>query len=132
VRRCVVMMQQSVLCRQKFGTKFSHIFTQSLQNVTVLYGIDCLACQAEFSVYNPLHVKRKWWVCSRLFSSPVTILLVSVSLNFPYIVHALFPEHLFNHCQSLHCMFSEICTTFKHIRCQIRQEIASGQAHGSK
>jgi hypothetical protein len=35
---------------------------------------------------------------------------VSVSLDFPYAVHALFPERLSNHGQGLRCTLSEICT----------------------
>jgi hypothetical protein len=36
----------------------SHIFMQSPQNVTVVCGIDCLACQNEFFVNNTLDAKE--------------------------------------------------------------------------
>jgi hypothetical protein len=39
----------------KFGAKSSHI---SPRNVTAVCGIDCLACQDEFFVNNPLGVKE--------------------------------------------------------------------------
>jgi hypothetical protein len=42
----------------KLGAKSSHIFTQSLYNVTVVCGIDCLASQDEFRKNNPLDVKE--------------------------------------------------------------------------
>jgi hypothetical protein len=51
-------MQQPIHSSPKFGAKSSHIFIQSLQNVTVLSGIDCLACQEEFFVNNPIDAKE--------------------------------------------------------------------------
>jgi hypothetical protein len=57
-RRCVVEMQQAVLLSPKLLAKYSHIFTQSPQNVTVVCGIDCLACQDKFFVGNSLDVKE--------------------------------------------------------------------------
>jgi hypothetical protein len=44
VTRCIVVMQQPVLLSPKF------------ENVIVVCGIDCLACQNKFFVNNPLHV----------------------------------------------------------------------------
>jgi hypothetical protein len=72
---------------------------QSPWNVTVLCGIDKQSpwCQ------------RQWWTCSRLCSSLVSPFSVSVSLGFLCTARALFPKHLFNHCQGLHCTFSESC-----------------------
>jgi hypothetical protein len=46
-----------VLLSPKFGAKSSHIFTQSPWNVTLVYGIDCLACQDELYMKVPLDVK---------------------------------------------------------------------------
>jgi hypothetical protein len=59
VRLCVVVMQQSVHLSPNFGAKCSHIFTQSPQNVTIVCGIDCLACQDKFFVNNSLDAKEK-------------------------------------------------------------------------
>jgi hypothetical protein len=76
-----------------------------------LCGIDCLACEEEFFMKNPLDVKENEnaldfsLLLSRLFS-------VSVSLDFPCTVHALFPERLSNHCQGIRRTFSEICRKF--------------------
>jgi hypothetical protein len=53
-----VVMQQPVLLSPKFGKKSSLILMQSWQNVTVVYGIESLACQDEFSVNNPLMSKK--------------------------------------------------------------------------
>jgi hypothetical protein len=53
----LVVMQQPVCLLLKFGAKSSHIFTQSPENVTVVCGIDCLACQEELFVNNPLDIK---------------------------------------------------------------------------
>jgi hypothetical protein len=58
VRLCIVMMQQPVLLSQNFRTKSSHILTQSPWKITVVCGIDCLACQDKFFVNNPLDVKE--------------------------------------------------------------------------
>jgi hypothetical protein len=58
VRRCVVMMQQSIILSPKSGAKCWHIFKQSSYNVTVVGGIDCLACQDEFFANNALDVKE--------------------------------------------------------------------------
>jgi hypothetical protein len=41
-----------------FGVKSSHIFTQTPSNDTVVCGINCLACQDEFLVKNPLDIKE--------------------------------------------------------------------------
>jgi hypothetical protein len=74
-------------CLQKFGAKSSHICTQSLQNVTVVCRTDCLACQDEFFVNNPLDVK-----------GPLSV-------------------HLSNHWQSLHSTIYGICIEFDaHLR----------------
>jgi hypothetical protein len=48
VRMRVVVTQQPVLLPPKFRVKSSHIFTQSQQNVTVVCGIGCLACQDKY------------------------------------------------------------------------------------
>jgi hypothetical protein len=56
-RLCVVMMQQPVLLLPKFGVKSTHF--QSPYNITVVCGIDCLACQEEFFVNNHTDVKKK-------------------------------------------------------------------------
>jgi hypothetical protein len=58
MRRCVVVMQQSVLLSPKFGAKSSHIFTQLPQNFTAVRGIDCLACQDELFVNSSLDIKK--------------------------------------------------------------------------
>jgi hypothetical protein len=51
-------MQEPVLLSPKFGVKSSQSFTQSLQNVTVVCGIDCSAFQDELFVNNPFDVKE--------------------------------------------------------------------------
>jgi hypothetical protein len=45
VRRCIVVMHQPVFLSLNFGAKSSHMTLQSPQNVIVVCGIDCLACQ---------------------------------------------------------------------------------------
>jgi hypothetical protein len=57
VRQGFVMMQQPVLLLPKFWARASHIFMQSPYNVTVVSGIDCLACQDELFVNNPFDIK---------------------------------------------------------------------------
>jgi hypothetical protein len=64
VRRCVVVMQQPVVLSPKFGKKSSHIYTQSLQNITVVGGTDCLACQEEYFVNSTFDVKENDEQCS--------------------------------------------------------------------
>jgi hypothetical protein len=46
------------------------------------------------------------------FSSPVSLLSVPVSLDFPCTAYTFFPERLSNHCQDHRSTFSEICRTF--------------------
>jgi hypothetical protein len=58
VKLWVVVMQQPVLLSPKFEMKPSHIFTQLPQKVTIICRTDCLACQDEFFVNNPLDVKE--------------------------------------------------------------------------
>jgi hypothetical protein len=50
LRRCAIVMQQPVLLSPKFGTKSSHNFTHLPWNVTIVCGINCLACQDNFFV----------------------------------------------------------------------------------
>jgi hypothetical protein len=71
-----------------------------------------LAFQDEFFVKNLLDVKEKWWVCSWLWSSPVSPFSISATLDLPYTVHTFFPERLSNDCQGLRRTFSEICLKF--------------------
>jgi hypothetical protein len=80
--------------------KSSHIFIQSLWNVTVACRIDCLACQDKFFVNNPLDVKE---------NDKHSVL---VRLGFLCTAHAFFPECLYNHYQDLRRTFSKICTKF--------------------
>jgi hypothetical protein len=58
VRRRVVVIQQQTLLSPKFRAKSSHIFTQSPSVLTVVCGIDCLACQEEFAVNIPHDVRE--------------------------------------------------------------------------
>jgi hypothetical protein len=101
VRWCIVVMQQPVVLSPKFRSKSSHIFMHSPWNVTVVFGIDSLACQDELFTINPLDVKENdghtidfALHLSRLFS-------VSVSLVFPCAAHTFFPERLSNHSVSI-------------------------------
>jgi hypothetical protein len=55
---------------------------------------------------------RKWWACSWLCSSPVSLFSVSVSSDFPCTANAFFPGRLSNHCQRLRRTPYEICTKF--------------------
>jgi hypothetical protein len=50
-------MQQPVLLSPKFVAKFSHIFTQSPYRVTVVFRMDCFACQDDSFVITPLDIK---------------------------------------------------------------------------
>jgi hypothetical protein len=59
VIQCVVMIQQPIFS-QNFCAKSSHIFTHSLQNVTKVIEIKCLACQDEFVVNISLDIKENY------------------------------------------------------------------------
>jgi hypothetical protein len=63
-------MQQPVVLSPMLGTKSSHIFTQSPQDVAVVCGILYLACQDEFFANNPLDIKDndEYSSLSRTFS----------------------------------------------------------------
>jgi hypothetical protein len=50
-------MQQPDPLLPKFWAKSFHIFRHSPQNATVVCGIDCMACQDELFVNNPIDVK---------------------------------------------------------------------------
>jgi hypothetical protein len=97
-------MQQPVLLSPKFEAESSHIFTQSPKIVTAVWGIDCLACQDEFFVNNPLDVKENYEHALGL-SSPVSPSSVSVNLDSPCTAQVFFPEHLFNYFQGLRRTF---------------------------
>jgi len=58
MRRVVVMVKQPGLFSPKFGTKSSHVFTQSPQNVAAEPEIHISACWDNFFVHNPLDVKE--------------------------------------------------------------------------
>jgi hypothetical protein len=123
VRLCVVVMQQQVLLSPKFGSKCSHIFTQSPYSITVMCGMSVRpACQDEFFENNPLDVKENddhaldfTFHLYHLFSLCEFGLSVYGSCflpPFPCMVHAFLPEHLSNHCQGLRRTSSQICTKF--------------------
>jgi hypothetical protein len=58
MRRRIVVIKQPILFSPKLGVKSSYIFMQLSQNVTVVCRIDCLTCQDEVFVNNPLDVKE--------------------------------------------------------------------------
>jgi hypothetical protein len=72
--------------------------------MTVVCGIDCLACQNEFFVKNSFDVKENY--------EHTLAFSVSVSLNFPCTAHVFFPKRHFNHLQGFRRTFSEICIKF--------------------
>jgi hypothetical protein len=53
-------MQQPVILSPKFGAKSSNLFTQSPQKSHQHAEFDCLACQDEMFVNNPLDVKESY------------------------------------------------------------------------
>jgi hypothetical protein len=57
-----------------------------------------LAGQEEFFLSNPLDVKENDEHAIDFALHPSHLLLVSVSLDFPYTAHAFFPERLSNYC----------------------------------
>jgi hypothetical protein len=57
-KQCAVMIEQPVLLSPKFGGKFFNVFTQLPYNVTVVCGIDPLACHDVFFVNNTIDVKE--------------------------------------------------------------------------
>jgi hypothetical protein len=88
---------------------FAHLHAVAVE-VPVMCGMDCLVCQYEFFMNDPLDVKENDELVfdfalplSRRFS-------VSVSFDFPCTAHTLFPERLCNRCQGLRHTLSEICT----------------------
>jgi hypothetical protein len=108
VRRCAVVMQQPVLLSPKFEVKSSHNFTQSPWIITVVYGIDCMACQDEFLVNNSLDIKENEEHALDFTLHLSCLFSISVSLDFPCMAHAL----LSNHYRGLHHTFSKIYTKF--------------------
>jgi hypothetical protein len=99
--RCYYATASSFVAKVR-GEVFVHFHAVAVK-VTVMCRIDCLACQDEFFVNNPPWCQRKWWACSWLRSSLVSLSSVSVSLEFSCTVHAFFPECLSNHCHGLRC-----------------------------
>jgi hypothetical protein len=57
LREGIIMVKRSGLFTPNFTVTSSHIFTKSLQNITVEPGIHSLACSDKFFVHNPLDVK---------------------------------------------------------------------------
>jgi hypothetical protein len=91
------------------GEFFAHFHAVTVK-VTVVCGINCLICQGEFFVNNPIDIKENddhaIDFTLHLFS-PVS---VSLSLGFPCAANAFLPERLSNNFQGLWQSFSEICT----------------------
>jgi hypothetical protein len=113
---CVVAMQQPVLLSPKFEAKSSHIFTQSPWNVTVVCGTDCLACQDEFFVNNPLDVKENDGHALD-FALHLFRLFRSASLDFLCTANAFLSERLPNHCQGLLALYPRIAHNRMHTGC---------------
>jgi hypothetical protein len=84
--------------------------------MTVVCGIDCLACQDEFFINNPLDVKENDEHALDFALQLLRIFLVCPELSMQFkhscTAHAFFPERLSNNCQGLRCTSSEICTKF--------------------
>jgi hypothetical protein len=57
---CVVVTQRPVLLTPNFGVTFSHIFTQSSWNVTVVWDIYCLALWNEFFMNTSFNDKENY------------------------------------------------------------------------
>jgi hypothetical protein len=128
-------MQQPILLSPKFGVKHSHIFAQS-RSVTVVYGINCLACQDELFVNNLFAVKENVEHAlefalhlSRLFQSALNRawhsntrvqLMISTSKTC-LIIAGVFVTFV-----------PRFAQTVTHTCCRIHREMASGQMHGSK
>jgi hypothetical protein len=113
------------------GEVFAH-FQAVAVKVTVVSGNDCLGSKDEFFMNNPLTVKENddhALYFDLNLSRPFPI---SVSLNFPYTAHAVFPERSSNHCQSLHRTFPRFVKKLMLFVCRINREIASGQIRDSK
>jgi hypothetical protein len=58
VKKWAVVIEQPGLLLPKFRVRSLNIFTQSLYNITIVYGIDCLVYQNKFVVNDPLDVKE--------------------------------------------------------------------------
>jgi hypothetical protein len=118
------VMQDSTPLSSKFEEKSSQVFMQPPWKVTVVRGIDCLACQDEFFVNITLDVKenneyvldfalhlshlfrsREIWTSS---NNCLITVRVSVTLS------SIFEKNVMHNC------------------CRIRREITSGQIHDSK
>jgi hypothetical protein len=80
--KCETVRRRHGKLSPNFGAKSSHIFTQSPQNVTVVCGIDCLACQDEFFVDNPPYVKGKYEHALDFALQLCRLFSVSESLDF--------------------------------------------------
>jgi hypothetical protein len=85
------------------GEVFAHFHAVGVV-CTVVWGIDCLACQDESFVNNPLGIKANYEHAYDFALHLSRIFTVSVSLDFPWTAHAFFPRRLSNHCQGL-CRF---------------------------
>jgi hypothetical protein len=114
VRRHLVVMQQPVLLSPEFGAKSSHILTLLQQNVTVVCGIDCLACYGNFFLWTISLISKK------TMSMLLTLLFVCLAF------HVLFPERLSNN------FFRSFAENFMLFLCRIHREIAPGQIHDPK
>jgi hypothetical protein len=82
------------------------------RHITIVYGIDCLACHDEFFENNPLQVVKENDEHVD-FALRLSRFSVSVSLDFPCPTNAFFPKRLSNHfLQDVCRTISEICTKF--------------------
>jgi hypothetical protein len=89
VRWCFVIMKESLLLSPMFRAKSFHIFTQSLQKITVVCGIDCLmnslwTIHDEHVLHFALHLSLAF--------------IVMANLDFLCTTHVFFPEWLSDHC----------------------------------
>jgi hypothetical protein len=119
------------------GEVFAHSHVVALK-VTGVCEIDCLACQDEFFVNNPLDVKENnehaLDFALHLSLSPFSVSVsMDIPLNYPCTAHAFFLERFSNHCQGVNRTFSGICTKFDShspFLYRIHREIASALSTG--
>jgi hypothetical protein len=94
-----------------WGEVFAHFDVVAIK-FTLVCGIHCLACRAEFFAKKSPWSQRKLWACSWLCSSHVSPFSVSVSLGFQRPAHASSPNACLIIASVSITFLSEICTRF--------------------
>ena len=108
----IIVMEKPVITWPKVQAFSSHCFTQTFQNLNVVFFIDCLTCRCIFVVHNNFIIEKSFnidFTLLRLWRAIFEPLVPLLSLCYAY---TFVYKGLLHHLNSFRIRFSELKTKF--------------------